>query len=177
MLSVNRPNADRLERRTLVPILFIHYLYKYFVSFSAKTFCLPYLVFASNPSFIMTPKTTWPTVLCLQKLAAIWRKRQTSVINLCQCLYCECILAWYWLVTVVIVCYSQQRKYTKAQPHHQAAFPIVYRSIAKLSSSRQLQLQLNWDSIITTCLPTYMWLQDQYMWLQHHNRNSFILQC
>ena len=25
---------------------------------------------------------------------------------------------------------------------------------AKLSSSRQLKFQLNWDSIITTCLPT-----------------------
>ena len=26
--------------------------------------------------------------------------------------------------------------------------------VAKLSSSRQLKFQLNWDNIITTCLPT-----------------------
>ena len=36
--------------------------------------------------------------------------------------------------------------------------------VAKLSSSRQLKFQLNWDSIITTCLPP------------HPNRNSSNLQ-
>ena len=30
---------------------------------------------------------------------------------------------------------------------------IRYQNVAKLSSSRQLKFQLNWDSIITTCLP------------------------